>query len=363
MKKIYLSFLFAGASLAVTAQQAIFPAQEIETKFEMNIPASAAAAGEDTLGLEDFSTSIGITIEASGSGYIFGTSLLDTSVAGPVGPVPVTVINTGVGRGFIVNEAYNVSGAMIWFGLKEGVNASPAALNVTLNALEDEVSLLTPQSSPLSPDGYGPGAELASVALPFDDVDTSSTVLTPTFAFFSSPVWVNSDIAVTIEIEDLYGTEVDTVVVYNEVQETSSGDGTLSWYAQGDIDGLLIPTWIASSALGLEADLAIFAIVVESGVGIEEQGYMNGIKMTTFPNPALSSDNVTIQYGVESDVEKVEINIFDMNGKLMFTSLEGAKTAGLYNLNVPAGALSAGSYIYSVEADRGRMAKRLEILK
>ena len=85
--------------------------------------------------------------------------------------------------------------------------------------------------------------------------------------------------------------------------------------------------------------------------------------MTTYPNPALASDNITIQYGVESSVEKVEINIIDMNGRLIFTAEEGSKTSGLYNLNVPAGTLSVGSYIYSIEADGARMAKRMEILK
>ena len=52
-----------------------------------------------------------------------------------------------------------------------------------------------------------------------------------------------------------------------------------------------------------------------------------------------------------------------MNGKLVHTVVEGDKPAGIHNVIVPAGTLSAGSYVYSLEANGGRMAKRLEVLK
>lgn len=361
MKKIYFSLLFAGASLAATAQQAILPSEGIGTKFEINVPASVAAAGEDTLGLADFSSQLQITYDIGGSGYIFGTSVLDTSLSQGGQTIPLTIINSGLGRGFIVNDPYNVTGAMVWFALKDGVNSSPADLNISLHAMAEDVALTSPSSQ--SGDGAGPGAELASVALPFADVDTSSSVLTPTIVSFSSPVWVNGDIAVVVDLGPLYGSSVDTVAVYNEADGTSSGDGTYSYYRQAAQGLPVAPLWIASSALGLEADLAIFAIVQESGVGIEEQGYFNGVKMTTYPNPAVAAENITVQYGVETAVENVEVSIYTMSGQVVYTTAEGPKANGIYNLTIPAGTLSAGSYIYAIDADGKRLAKRLEILK
>lgn len=360
MKKIYTLAVAAFASVSVMAQQAIIPA-ELGTKFETSVPASVAAAGGDTLGLADFSNTVQITFDIGGSGYIFGSAVIDTSITQAGVTLPLTLINGAFGRGFIANDAYNVTGAMIWFALKEGVNASPADLTVALHGLEDDVALTSPSST--AGDGVGPGAELASVALPFDDIDTSSTVLAPTFAMFSSPVWVPSDFALAVDISGLYGNSVDTVALYNEAQGTSSGDGTYSWYLQ-EAQGLPVAgVWIASSALGLEADLAIFAIVEESGVGIEEQGFLNGVKMTTYPNPAVSSDVVRVQYGLENAAEKVEVNVYDMNGKLMFSQVEGDRAAGIHTIDIPAGTLSAGSYVYSLEANGGRMAKQLQILK
>lgn len=360
MKKIYVSLLLAGAGLAATAQQAILP-ESIGTKFEINVPASVAAAGEDTLGLADFSGSLQTTFDIGGSGYIFGTSVLDTSISQGGQTIPLTVINSGLGRGFIANDPYNVTGAMVWFALKEGVNASPADLNISLHEMAEDVALTTSASQ--QGDGAGPGAELASVALPFADVDTSSMVLAPTIVSFNSSTWVNGDLAIVIDLEPLYGSSVDTVAVYNEADGTSNADGTYSYYRQAALGLPVAPTWIASSALGLAADLAIFAIVEESGVGIEEQGFFDGVKMTTYPNPAVSAETITVQYGIESAVENVEVSVYNMNGQVVYTSAEGAKANGIYNMTIPAGTLSSGSYIYAIDADGKRLAKRLEVLK
>lgn len=366
MKKVYLSFGLLAAVATTNAQDAMslqtFIPSEIDSKLDVNSPALTAVAGEDTLGLIDFSTSIQTTFDASGSGYIFGSSLMDTSITQGGQTIPLTIINSGLGRGFLVNDAYNVSGVMIWFGVKEGMNAAPADLNVSLTTMVENKAFTSSTST--AADGDGPGTQLATVALPFADVQgPTGTFVNRTFAFFSTPVYVNTDFAVVVDIEGLYGAEVDTVAIVNEANGTSNADGLYSWYRQAAQGLPVAPSWIASSALGLPADLAIFAIVQESGVGIEEQGYLNGVKMTTYPNPALSSDNVTIQYGLETAVKNVEINIMNLNGQVVYTAAEGAKASGVYNVNVPAGTLAAGSYIYAIQAGGARMAKKMEILK
>ncbi|MBL4586577.1 MAG: T9SS type A sorting domain-containing protein [Flavobacteriales bacterium] len=363
MKKVYLLLSFAFTGLTAVAQQAlVIPTEgfEVIREFDNINPSAASSSGGDTLGLDDFSTTGQILIDANGSGYLFGASSLDTSIVQGGQTIPITVINKEIGAGWIANEDYSVTGAMMWFGVKEAVSTTPGDLAVHLYAIGENAAF---SASTAQPEGPGPvDQSLATVALPFGDVNVDAVNVVPTFSFFSSTVPVSSDFAITVDLTNLYGNDVDTVALITEAQGTSSASGEYSWYGQGVL-GFAIPnTWIAASALGLQANVAIFAIV-ESTVGIEEQGFLNGVKMTTYPNPALLSDNVTIQYAVEKVVNKVELNIYSMNGQLVFTSAEGAKASGLYNLSIPTGTLNAGSYIYSIEAEGARMAKRMEILK
>jgi hypothetical protein len=362
MKKIYTLAFAAFTSLSVMAQQAIIPA-ELGTKLASSTPGTAAAGNEEYLGLDEFSSEFGVTFDLGGAGYIFGSLLVDTTISS----FPATITNDALGRGFISNDAYNVTGAMIWFALKSAANANPADLTITLNELEDGVSLLSQMSDPQNPDGFGPGDELNSATLAFDDIDTSLAGGI-TIVYFDTPTWKDGDFSIVVDYSALYGAEVDTIALFNEVSGSGSADGTFSWTLQNavvttPIGTQEIPLWLANSAYDLEADLSIFAIVEESGVGIEEQGFLNGVKVTTYPNPAVSSDVVTIQYGLENAAEKVEVNVYDMNGKLMFSHVEGDRVAGIHTIDIPAGTLSAGSYVYSLEANGGRMAKQLQILK
>lgn len=313
---------------------------------------SMAIDATDTLGLEEFGQNI--VFYSSPTGYVFGTNDLYDATN------DVHQFNNQYAAGYIVNGDYNVIGAMMWFGAKTDVSGSPSDLKVKMYSLDDNKALSSAQVT--QPDVMGPDQMLASVNLPFADVDTAS-FNTPTYAFFSSPVWYSNDFAISVDLKDLYGVNSDTVMLYAD--EDGDSDGTYTWTQLG-FSGFPNTFWALSTGMlqgGLDVNIAIFAIVSESNTGIEEQGFLNGVKMTTYPNPAVGAENITIQYAVESSVKKVDINIYDMNGKVVFTAAEGAKASGLYNLTVPAGTLNAGSYIYAIEAGNGRMAKKLEVLK
>jgi hypothetical protein len=358
MKKIYLSLSVVLAGTVAMAQSV--SRLELTSAIGKEIAPiehSVALDATDTLGLDDFGSQI--FQYGSPSGYVFGVNALDGTVQGQ----PITQINVEYAAGFLANTEYNVIGAMMWFGGKADVSGNPADLKVKMYSLADDqaVSSATVQQ----PDVIGPDQMLASVNLPFADVDTAS-FNTPTYALFSSHVWTGGDFALAVDISDLYGTPADTVWLY--ASEDGASDGSYTWTNLDAIFmGQQIPGgWALTTGLlqgGLDVNLGIFAMVDESGVGIEEQGFLNGVKMTTYPNPAVSSDVVRIQYGLENPAEKVEINVFDMNGKLMFSQVEGDRAAGIHTVVVPAGTLSAGSYVYSLEANGGRMAKQLQILK
>lgn len=354
MKKIYLSLSLLVAAGASMAQN--FSTIEVNHSSAKEVPTvehSVALDATDTLGLEDFGNEI--WQYGSPSGFVFGTNDLEDTQSIP--GTTVHQLNYEYAAGYIVNGSYNVTGAMIWFGGKTDVSGSPADLKVKMYSLADNKAYGTAQST--APDVVGPNQLKGSVNVAFADVDTVDA----TYALFANQLWTNGDFALAVDIKDLYGAPADTVWIY--ASEDGASDGSYTWTKIGfDINPATI--WARSTGLlqgGLDVNLAIFALVDESGVGIEEQGYLNGVKMTTYPNPAVSSDVVRIQYGLENAADKVEIRILDVNGRLVYAASEGAKASGIYTLEVPAGTLSAGSYIYSLEANGGRMAKRMEIVK
>jgi hypothetical protein len=60
-------------------------------------------------------------------------------------------------------------------------------------------------------------------------------------------------------------------------------------------------------------------------------------------------------------VKNVTVSIYTLNGQVAYSASQGAKASGTYNVNVPAGTLATGSYIYAIEADGKRLAKKMEI--
>lgn len=354
MKKIYLIGLGLTVSAASFAQQA-FRSHEVSTTSVVReiatINHSAAAIdATDTLGLEDFGQSV-ISYGLIGGGYFFGTLSADDGQGG-------LQQNAELAAGFIVNDDYNVIGAMTWFAAKEDVSGNPADANLKMYSLADNKAIASGTSTGF--DALGPNVVKATAPIPFADIDTN--FITPTFTFFTEPVWTSQDFALAVDILPLYGTPGDTLVLWADEDGASDGEYTwtkLNFPGTGSL-------WARSSATfstPVENHVAIFAIVAESLTGIEEQGYLNGVKLSTYPNPALSSDNVTIQYGLETAAKNVAINVYNMNGQVVYTTTLANKATGIHNVNVPAGTLSAGSYVYSIDADGKRMAKKMEILK
>jgi len=348
----FLSLMLVGTG--AFAQSAV-QLDGVTSKFVRNVGSTAGTAdvaATDTLGLSEFGDEI--WTYGSPSGYVFGTNDVEDTVSLP--GTTIHQLNYEYAAGFIINDSYNVSGAMILFAAKEDVSGSPADLKVRVYSLAPNKALGSATST--APDAIGPNQQLGSVNLPFADVSTTgSTIVTfPTAAF------VNADFAIGVDIKDLYGAPADTIAILASAQDLS--DGEYTWTKLGaNISPQTL--WAKSTILlqgGLDVYLAIFAIV-EDATGIEEQGFFNGVKLSTYPNPAVSSDNVRIDYALETNAKGVVLNIFDMNGKLVHTIEEGSRNAGTHTVNLPSGTLSSGSYIYAITADKKRMAKRMEVLR
>lgn len=334
------------------------------------IEAGIGAGGvNDTLGLADFIQATP-AVYALPTGYGTGTSHSVDTFQTPIGPVVATTQFHSFAEGYLVNDDYTVLGAMFFAGAVDVASGGNPDLTVKVQKIEDNKAVSDP-ATVQNPDIPGPGAVLASAVVALGDVaiDPTGATLLPTFVDFTSTPFVDVDFCISIDISNVYsGTPMDTIAIvttadgegddeytYHQIYQTSSA-GTGTVWTTTDV---VIATGPGS---GVNVNFAMFPIVTEF-VGIEEAGFFDGLKMQAYPNPGLASENITIQYAIESLVEKVEINVFDMTGRTIFSTSLGAKNAGIYSLDVPVGILNAGSYIYSIEVDGGRMAKRLEILK
>ena len=360
MKKIYLTTVAIVVATGAFAQS--FVQQEVTSfiakEYQFPINSSAAATPTDTLGTDDLGTQLGLY--GSNGGFVFGTSAFEFPAPAPAGTFQ---FGKEFARGFIVNSAHTVIGAGFMFGTKSDVSGSPAAATANLYFVEPDRAISELSATPAF-DADGPSAAVVATAeVAFADADTAFPNVT--WVDFDTEAWVPSDFAIGLDITSLYGTTSDTLVLLADAHLDSDGTYTWTKITQG-ASAAGAGVWARSTAL-LQDDffvnLAIFAVVAESPNSIEEQAYFNGVKATTFPNPALSSDNITIQYGVDKTVENVEVSIFNMNGQVVFTTAEYGKASGNYNVNVPAGILSAGTYTYLVQADDSRIAKRMVILK
>jgi hypothetical protein len=65
-----------------------------------------------------------------------------------------------------------------------------------------------------------------------------------------------------------------------------------------------------------------------------------------YPNP--SGNETTIQYSVPRSV-RVNLALFDINGRLVKIIVDGVKEPGTYKVNLNCGLLSGGLYFYKMQ--------------
>lgn len=374
MKKTFTLIVAVAISAGSYAQSLLGGMTTIvETTREVptTLPGVGAAGTNDTLGLEDFLLATPSLYQTT-AGYASGTVLsVDTFNVPPVGEVVATTTYVAFAEGYLINDEYSLLGAMFFAGVAESVSGTNPNVTVTAQLIQDNKAISDP-STVQNPDIPGPGQTLATATVALEDVaiDPNGNALLPTFVDFTSTPFVDADFCIVVNIANLYnGTPIDTLAIITTAD--GEGDDEYTYHrvdqqAQG-LGGATI--WTPTSAMlqvspgsGVNINFAMFPIVTEY-VGIEDIGYFDGVKMQAYPSPALSSDNVRIDFALENAKDNVTINIYAMDGQQVFTSALGAKASGTHSLYVPAGTLAAGTYVYSIQADGSRMAKRMEILK
>ncbi|MCF8219369.1 MAG: T9SS type A sorting domain-containing protein [Bacteroidales bacterium] len=331
MKKIYLFIMMIAISGYVIGQERV--AGEIEKKMDASLIESM-----------DFTTKTPTdTLVPYGIQNASGLSVARTAEGGYIAGV------NGYGdlakaQQFPVTDGYYVEGFLVWVGVKD-VLGSAGTVDGVLYDMDGNTGSTTA--------GEGtetcPGSVLASVSLAMDtDVDTSGSSFTP--VEFANPVLVSDDYAVGLDFTNIGD---DTLGVVHSA-DGDAQQSELSWEMWSD------NSWysILYAWQGLDIDMAFLPVVDMSTQDINEHEFVNGIRMETYPNPAVEQVNLDFQI---QEASNVKVSIMDMTGKIVKTEDFGQKEAGKHNVKISANDLNSGNYIYVLEADNKRLAKKMVI--
>ena len=99
---------------------------------------------------------------------------------------------------------------------------------------------------------------------------------------------------------------------------------------------------------------------VDTVSAVEEPWKYEGLELQTYPNPA--NTNTTMTYELPMDLD-IQLQVFDANGQLIKTLVEGFRKQGKYELEVNISDLSAGVYEYTIIGEEFVLARRLFVVK
>lgn len=244
---------------------------------------------------------------------------------------------------FDVDTSYVIEGFLYWFAYKEqqSLNIDSSSLTLTFWRMDSSgtvggVSRLLPRTVLMRSD------------LLIQDLDTSVNFGTGVNVWSITPTPVYNNYGVGFTMENLH--EKDTIALY------SSTDGdppipTLSWEKWNNYWNTIYNTW------GLDIDLAIFPLVDYTSAGIEDEYFVENLKLSFYPNPcsdALVLEYATAQYG------RVDLCIWDAGGKLQLQKPLGNQPVGQYRQELDISSLTPGVYYLSLGLDgRKRITKKL----
>ncbi len=329
MKKVYILSVLVLFAVSAFAQKQVgyvkhMPAQEM----------SAFKTPTDTLEPGNMANFTGFTLFGSaGGGYVVGCNGYG---------------DYAKGEAFIVVTPYKIEGAIYWFGGKtEVTGAGTVAMQIlAMDGTDGTTTAGTGQTCP--------NTILKSDVVSIGNIDTSSLLSTAYIHTFSSVVNVSNDYCIAFDIENCYPDTIGLV-------STADGDGgqmELAWDKWSD--GAWYTMLEDASNWGLDFDAVIMPIV-DMTDGIVENSFINGLKMSTYPNPAVN--NVTLSYELQNSAEKVLVRVLDASGKVVEHMNLGSQNAGAYTIDMDVANYAAGTYYYLVNAGEARMAIKMNITK
>lgn len=207
---------------------------------------------------------------------------------------------------------------------------------------------------PTTGTGGKPGASLGSVAIPLASATVNGT---GHLFMFASPIAVNNSFFMGWELGTYTLSGPDTVSVITSRdgnRSTSNPDQNCAKWNDGN--------WYfeLTENFGLQVTYGLCAIVDIAG-GVENYVTKGDLNLyAAYPNPA--SSNVFLNYSL-NNASKVEIEIYDAQGKSIMKLNKGVQSNGMYHEMVDVSSFAEGNYLYKVSAENGTVYSRFTVVK
>lgn len=250
---------------------------------------------------------------------------------------------------------FGVEGVLIGFYRKDDVSSTDPNMVIELYDMAGNMAWEDPTQSTTFTQTYdGPNSLLASVNMPFSAADTNWFTLS--YAQFASPATVSGTGFIAAVNHTAVKAANDTVGIASD----QLGEGyrlayhwvsaNNRWYVTNDIFGN-----------SLDNNIAIFPVIDDNFVGIEDVDFYEGMQLSAFPNPVV--DQTTISYNLNENMSNVTLVVYDMTGKEVHNVNYGNQAKGSYNVAIDASEFTSGNYFYSLVANGNRLTKRMVVTK
>lgn len=278
----------------------------------------------------------------TGGGYVYGvnisTSNLDEVAQGYQNLNTATFGVEGVLAGFIGKDAAGGGNSTITFNI----------YNMAAN------SGYSYDGTNWNQDVIGPnGSAIGTTTMPFSMADT--TFFSLSYAAFPSVVSINGgDFAVSMNVAAVKAAN-DTVGLACD----ADGEGfRLAYHHVPAFSGFAVTD---DAFGGLNNNIALFPVIDDNFVGIDDVDFLNGMQLSAYPNPVV--DQTTISYNLNENMNNVKLIVYDMTGKEVHNVNYGNQAKGSYNVTIDASDFTSGNYFYSLIANGNRLTKRMVVTK
>jgi len=261
-----------------------------------------------------------------------------------------------------------IIGAVLYFGL----------VDIDASGVADTITVVLKGMSNISSDStdgvytFGPSEEnLATAKITLDQVDTAGV---GTLVIFDQAIQMAGDYFMAdsffIGIEWELTDHLDTFSLYSDSVGAELGDGfNRAWekFEDGnynDFGCVLSPSY----CWGYDIDLWVGAVHSADVVNIDNYNIIFPERLriyNAYPNPF--NPITSLRYDLPEE-GLVNITIYDMMGRIVKTLVNGSQTAGFKSVqwnatndrNEP---VSAGLYLYTIQAGKFRQTKKMVLLK
>ncbi|MCX6295292.1 MAG: T9SS type A sorting domain-containing protein [Bacteroidetes bacterium] len=356
MKKIYTLIAVAAIAFNSSAQTVEGPQHFVVKAIPYTMSATRAITNPDTTGLvnvTDFLPAFDVTAPTF---YSYGSATLTTGYL---------YGNNGSLNGFKqVAQGYlnvnptpvKVIGALMWFGGKQSDLGSSVTSKVVVNSYDMaankayNINAGAFNSSVLN--FIGPNIVRASADILYADIDTINF----NYVSFSAPQTFVGDFAIGVDFSTLAPGDTAGLVsddINSALEQDYAYHKTATkWFVTDEL-------FSGAAATGLfDNNIALWAVISDA-TGVNE--FFNGMKLTTYPNPAVN--NVTVEYTLEKNASAVSLVIFDKSGRKISENNYSNQNAGTYTVKVDASKFAAGTYFYQLNAGGHNFTKQLVITK